>query len=160
MLFLSSVCMNGGAGGQLVQLQSLEEHDLINAVLLYSTIRCQFHQHFTSSFICTKVLCAAFQTWNLCLPIFFTEKGNFGNWSLVKKLLTKCWWTWLQFASSRILVDWRIHQSSQFGLNFFIVCEIVRQISLTSVFETFLSRGILTSYFSHDVSKKPTNCSI
>jgi len=51
--------------------------------------RCQFHQYFMSSFVCTKVFCTAF----LCLQfgfVIFLQK-NIG-----KKLLVKGWWNMWQ----------------------------------------------------------------
>ena len=51
-------------------------------------IRCQFHQHFMSSFFCTKVFFAGF--------LLLTIRKRKSKMKLAKKLLVKCWWTWLK----------------------------------------------------------------
>ena len=53
--------------------------------------RCQFLQHFTSSFFVRKSFGQLFCTYGLGLYIFGTR-------ILAQKLLVKCWWNWPQFA--------------------------------------------------------------
>jgi len=53
--------------------------------------RCQFHQHFTSSFLVQKCLCV------LCSFSLITFwPCNFSPQGIRKRLLVKCWWNWLQ----------------------------------------------------------------
>ena len=56
--------------------------------------RCQFHQHFTSSFFVRKSFKQLFCTYGLSLYLF-------GKRKLTKKLLVKCWSNWLQVGENQ-----------------------------------------------------------
>ena len=61
----------------------------LNMQLLLLLSRCQFHQHFTSSFFVRKALEQLFCTYIVGLNFFGARK-------LAQKLLVKCWWNWLK----------------------------------------------------------------
>ena len=57
--------------------------------MAYSLSRCQFHQHFMSSFFIQKSFEQFFCTY--ILGLYF-----FGKRKLAQKLCVTCWWNWLQ----------------------------------------------------------------
>ncbi len=60
--------------------------------------RCQFHQHFTCSFLYKKCYALLFSWYSLALNFF-------GKRILAQIMLVKCWWNWLQ--PSHIHFWWR-----------------------------------------------------